>query len=226
MMNTQIRSLSHHRRVLTAAGYPWYDPDNEGLTPHAAYQPKGAFTYAASLENLISPGTHDAGEGTAPAWDAVNGWKFNGSSHYLTTDFTVQVDQSQTVLVQFSNLTNTDTLFGFYRADTTDGLIIRGDNGSNAVVYRHGAATVAQSAKLLAGNLAIAGNQGYRNGSADGGTIGAFAGASVLQPTIGALVNTGGVANFAAVYIQALAIFSTTLTSTQVLAIATAMAAL
>lgn len=49
----------------------------------AAYQPKGAASYAASKVNLANPGTYDIDSGADPDWDASYGWNFNGTSHYL-----------------------------------------------------------------------------------------------------------------------------------------------
>jgi len=44
----------------------------------AAYQPKGAASYAASKVNLANPGTYDAVDGAAyPTWSADTGWTFN-----------------------------------------------------------------------------------------------------------------------------------------------------
>lgn len=41
----------------------------------AAYQPKGAASYAASLVNLNNPGTRNlTNTGTDPSWDSTNGW--------------------------------------------------------------------------------------------------------------------------------------------------------
>ena len=48
----------------------------------AAYQPKGAASYAASKTDLTDNG-YDIDGGSAPDWDASYGWNFNGTSHYL-----------------------------------------------------------------------------------------------------------------------------------------------
>lgn len=74
-----------------------------GVTPIAAYQPKGSSSLAASYINLISPGTFDAAPGVAPTWDAVNGWTFNGSTQYLTTGIIPTTNQAYSMMVRFQN---------------------------------------------------------------------------------------------------------------------------
>lgn len=58
-----------------------------GKTCVAAYQAKGATSYAASKVNLASPGTYDATEGVAPTWDTGVGWTFDGIAQYLSSQF-------------------------------------------------------------------------------------------------------------------------------------------
>lgn len=51
----------------------------------AAYQAKGAASYAASKVNLANPGTYDAADGTAyPTWDAATGWTGGSGKNLLT----------------------------------------------------------------------------------------------------------------------------------------------
>lgn len=69
-----------------AAAAPWYLAGGiAAANCIAAYAPKGAADLAASYVNLATPGTNNAAPGTAPTWDAVNGWTFNGINQYLTT---------------------------------------------------------------------------------------------------------------------------------------------
>jgi hypothetical protein len=64
-----------------------------GITPAnciAAYQAKGAATYAASKVNLANPSTYDAVDGAAyPTWAAETGWTFDGATTFLTCSKTV-----------------------------------------------------------------------------------------------------------------------------------------
>lgn len=69
----------------------------------AAYQPKGAASHALSYVNLANPGTYDAAPGTAPTWDQATGWIFNGTSQYLTTGIVPATDQTWSAVVKFSD---------------------------------------------------------------------------------------------------------------------------
>ncbi len=224
-----IKTSRDHRRRLglyeaaAAATGGWWDPNAEGLSVWAAYAAKGAADLTASYTDLSGEG-HDAGVGVAPTWDAVNGWIFNGTDQYLTAAFTPQNDQTQTAIAQFTNFTgDNDYLFGSYTAaNTYFGVSLR---VADAVVRYVNGQNLDVGPNIATGNLAVAGNTGYRNGIADLGTIGAWAGASTHPFYIGVLGGawTGG---YCPVYIQALAIYDTALTAPQVSAVATAMAAL
>jgi hypothetical protein len=222
-MNVQTRSLSHHRRVLATANPNW-DPDGAGLAIVAAYEPKGAATYAASLQNLADPGTNDATEGTAPAWDTVNGWKFTaGSSHYLIGP---AITKDSTVLAQFTNrgTVNWSFVFGMRNAASQDYGVQPYNNG--AYNFKNNS-NHAKAGSISSGNLAIAGTLGgYKNGALD--TADGFTGVgSGLALYIGAFNNKGGGASgYWTGYLQALYIYSTALSSAEVLTVYTAMAAL
>jgi len=135
----------------------------------AAYQPIGAADYATSKVNLANPGTYDAYEGTAPDWDAVNGWKFNGVDDYLITGITPT--SSWSVIIRLSNLINgEDTwVLGNYAASgwgiqpgyNTDA----GDD--KGTTYFNGTSTKIV-ADRTSGVWGLAGAQGYYNGVADG----------------------------------------------------------
>lgn len=60
-----------------------------GISPSdcvAAYQAKGAASYAASKVNLANPGTYDAIDGaTAPTWNTTDGWIKTTTAPYLLT---------------------------------------------------------------------------------------------------------------------------------------------
>ncbi len=83
----------------------------------------------------------------------------------------------------------------------------------------------AVDAALLAGNMCVAGNQGYRNGVADGAAM-AAGGPFNVAASIGCYNNGGVQASFCAVNVQAFAIYDITLTATQVAAMAAEMATL
>jgi hypothetical protein len=204
-----------------AARY-WYDPFAESLCIWAAYLPRGADDLADSYIDESGEG-HNTGVGVAPTWDAVNGWKFNGSTQYLTTTFVPQSDQTQTVIVQFSNVTNQGYLVGLWGGTNKVFAILPNDFGIRAIYQNGGYFFLAPH--LLSGNVAVAGNRGYRNGSQESGYIGAWAGSTSLAINIGAAaVDYGeGVDVYMAVHVKALAIYDCILTATQVRGIAMEM---
>lgn len=204
----------------------WWDPDGEGLCVWAAYQPKGALSFAASLIDLSGNGNDagDPGGAATPGWNTVNGWTFDGLADYLTTTFVPQNDQSQSVLVQYTNVTNAGDVCGCRTTVPAQFRIIPDSTGT--VRYQNGAASVAVAPQLAAGNLGIAGNQGYRNGAADGGALAAWGGASTFALYIGARNRAGAADAFCAAYVTAIAIYDCVLTAGQMLNVATAMAAL
>lgn len=210
-----------------SAAANWWDPNGDGLCIWSAYQPKGAADLAGSYVDLSGNG-NNAGVGVAPTWDAVNGWKFNGTTQYLTTTFVSQVDQSQTMIVQFTNLQtdgSSKALCGSRNGPFTDRWYIYASyNADSQVIYGNGGSGVV-APNLVAGNLCVAGAVGYRNGAFD---IGVAAGAVVpTWPTwIGGYNRSGVLTSPSQVYIQAFALYDCTLTAPQVLAVTTAMAAL
>lgn len=68
----------------------------------AAYQPKGAADYAASLVNLANPGTYNAFAGADPTWGATDGWIGAGAS-YLRTGFSLAAGYS--FIIRYADLT-------------------------------------------------------------------------------------------------------------------------
>jgi hypothetical protein len=204
-----------------ASAVSWWEA--AGVAHWAAYQPKGAASLALSYVEVSGNG-RDAGVGVAPTWDAVNGWVFNGSSQYLTTTFVPQTDQSQSVLVRFTNASGTGYILGSTGGGGSRHFLIRPQNGSNQVTYQNGGSAVA-SPSVSGGNLAVAGNQGYKNGVSDGGSIGAWTNTAAAI-YIGARNNAGSPVDFLACRIQAMVLFDVALTGPQVAAMVAAMGAL
>jgi len=214
------------------AGAPgWWDPNNEGLCVWSAYQPKGAASFAASLVDLSGNGNNagDPGGANTPGWDAVNGWTFvSVNAEYLTTTFVPQNDQSQSMLGQFTN-------YGFAAAQYLCGCrggaptIDRWYIGMRLVaadIYYGNGGVSNVTPTIAAGNVGVAGNSGYRNGVAEGGAIGAY-GVAPTQPLyIGSANIGGGPVGPIDASIQAFVVYDCTLTAPQMLAVATAMAAL
>lgn len=69
----------------TTAVIPWYLAGGiSAANCLAAYQPKGAASYAVSKVNLASPGTRNLSDGaTPPNWDATNGWTAGAGASLL-----------------------------------------------------------------------------------------------------------------------------------------------
>lgn len=208
----------------------WWDPNNEGLCVWSAYQPKGAASFAASILDLSGNGNNagDPGGASTPGWTTADGWDFRAGLMWLTTTFIPQNDQSQTILCQFTNYNTAQDrrLFGVENGGAARAVHVRpNENLLNRVQYANGGA-VSAVPSLAAGNLGMAGGTGYRDGVANG-LIPPWGGASTNTLFIGAYNNAGGgPAGYAEVIIPALVIYDCVLTAPQVLAIATAMAAL
>jgi len=209
-----------------AAANPWWDPTGAGLCIWSAYQPKGAANFAASLVDLSLNGNNagDPGGAATPGWGAATGWTFDGIAQYLTTTFVPQNDQSQSVLIQYTNLTYVEqrNVFGM-----TDGANRAFSIETRSLKFRYwNGDDQYGSAIPVAGNVGIAGNVGYLDGVADTGAIPAWAGAATFPSFIGCFNQGGAAQRYITAYIQALAIYDCTLTAPQVAAVANAMAAL
>lgn len=205
---------------------PWYRAGG-APAPVAAYQAKGAASIAASYVNLVTPGTYNAAPGVAPAWASATGWTFDALTQYLTTGVTPAAGWS--MIIGFSGaLSMIRTLAGEVNATTgaSARMAISASSGGGGVLYSNGGQlTVAPT--LLSGTLAVAGQQGYRNGVADGGAIAAFSGIPI-EIYIGARHREApaNVDQFTDATIAALVIYSVTLTAPQVAAVSAAIAAL
>lgn len=204
----------------------WWDPFGEGLCVWAAYQPKGAPNFAASLYDISGNGNDaiDPGGAATPAWNAVDGWVFDGTGDYLITTFRPDIDQSQSALVQYTDVVS-NYLFGSDNWPVDNGaffinLGIPGNwNFANGLSMAGGVA-------VAAGNLGIAGANGYQDGVFTAGPVAAWPGIPLHDVYIG-IDNYGAVDyGFLTGKIQAVVFYSCVLTPQQMAAVATAMAAL
>lgn len=214
---------------LSGSATPWYRAGGAPL-PVAAYQPKGAASLAASYVNLANPGVNNAAPGVAPTFAAATGWTFNGTTQYLDTGVVPDLTASAwSMLVRFAGGTGTTTRmvaglyggsagleFGLYPSSTAGTI-----NG-----YANGNVRLVENPALAAGVMAIAGLKAYLNG-AEVGTISSVAGlATVLSIYLGARNSSGSASSFWNGNIQAVAIYSSTLTAAQVAAVSAAMSQL
>jgi hypothetical protein len=223
----------------SAAVANWWDPNNEGFSAAGAYRAKnsigtvwggGPTTYAASRVNQANPGMNDLIEGNgAVPWAQATGWGFAvAAAQWFDTGLIPAADQSSTVLCQFSNVVAGFFLFGMYQTNAlTERFLIEPSQGPGLRVRYWNGGTVVVAPSLLTGNLGFADGQGYRNGVTDGAPMAAW----TAVPTFSIYI--GGVNRFGAFFapitadIEAIAIYSApALTGPQMLAVATAMAAL
>lgn len=193
----------------------------------AAYQPIGASSLATSYTNLANPGTYDAAPGTAPAWATTTGWTFNGTTNnrYLKTGIVPVNNQSWSMLIKLTGAVDGPiaTIFGEYNTATNDFLIQ--PRRSNAVLYFSGAQVIVEPG-CASGVLGISGLSLWRNGLLDGTLSGSPSGVNALEIYMGALNLTNSATQFYTGNILAFCIYSTIITSRQVLAVTTAMNAL
>lgn len=92
-----------------AGGATWWDNNGAISGCVAAYQSIGAASYTASKVNLKNPGTYDLTSTDDPAWDATDGWTFNGTSDRLTGSAITQLNGSSAVTIAVRVETNTLT---------------------------------------------------------------------------------------------------------------------
>lgn len=219
------------------AGGGWWDLNGTITSCVAAYQPKGAASYAASKVNLTGNTTYDATEGNAPPWDATTGWgSFTSDNKHLKTGITPSNDQSYSMIFRCLTSPASGTwaigswnttgpgIFAIrpWRAPAkTYGSTFGNGNGSVNDLSDNTGSTV----------FAVAGDKAYIDGDYDVSLPG-WSGATPRSIYIGGLNYGAGVGDSVlrdscfGGYILAVAIYSATLTSTQVGALTTAMNAL
>ena len=190
----------------------------------AAYAPKGAASLAASYTNLANPGTYDAAPGVAPTWDTTNGWIGNGSTQYLDTGIST-LTSSWSTIVRYSNVTAGQAKYlcgckmnsGYYGF-----LPWRNDSVYNHIYFYNVGNFFWNPSDSASGVCAISNTNGYFN-STDRGDLtgGGTAAGNYYIFQMGDLTSSK-----ISCYIQALAIYNITLSSTQISALTTAINAL
>jgi hypothetical protein len=206
-------------RLAGGGNAPWYRVGS-APAPVAAYQPIGAADLDASYINLANPGTNNAAPGVAPTFAAATGWTFNGTTQYLDTGYTSAA--AYTVLVRFSDVTNTGNLAGV--SGGTSVHYVR-PNNTTAAVWTYMNTTLSDAPVMTSGVMGIAGKNAYRNGASEG-EIAATAFSTPNRSWFVGGLNGGALIGPIAAKIQAFALYSTALSDAQMLAVSTAMAAL
>ncbi len=214
-----------------AVATPWYRAGGAPL-PVAAYQSKGAASYAASKVNLANPGTYDATDGTAyPTWDAATGWTFDGTK-YLKTGITPATDHTWSMLVRYTRDAMPSwgdwfTLAGMQgvAAKFCFGLATYNSSGIYQLQARHGGLKRWNNS-ATSGVLGMASTTGYFNGSELTGAILTGTSETVYAIYIGAENYGNSPSRYHKGTIQALAIYNVTLSGPQVAAVSAAMSLL
>ncbi len=211
------------------AAVPWWLSGGiAAANCYCAYQPKGAANYAASKLDLNTLGNNAADGAAFPTWDVVNGWKFDKAlTQYLITAYTPDADQSNTMIIQYTNndLAVNRVIVGGMNNALNAGIALQAQTGAGGVGYWNTGQRVV-APPLAAGNVCVAGTQGYRNGAPEGAAIGVVGG-PYSAVYIGCTNRAGvGAALPSTVYVRAFALYTVAITAAQVLAVATAMAAL
>lgn len=207
-------------RKINAASTWW---DNNGAISGcvAAYAPKGAASLASSYTNLTGNATYNAAPGVAPTLNA-NGWVFNGTTQYLTTG--VVPTNSWSMIATYSSATFSGgaAVAGMFRS--SNGIVLQFFANAGNQYRFYNAGVLVAGTWLSTATIAVAGQTAYVNGSSVGSIL---AGSSqTVSIYIGALNNNGVSAAWVQATVNALAIYSTTLTAGEVATITTAMNAL
>lgn len=200
----------------------WYTAGS-GATCVAAYDAVGAASLADSYTNEANPGTYTAAPGVAPTWAYGTGWTFNGSTQYLTTG--VAPGAAYSVIVRFSGAPvsgNNRYILGSFDTANTIIQILALDGGSAKWVHGN---TGASSTPATSGVYAVTPTDAYKDG-VDIGNVGGWSGTSDKPIFLGCRNADGTPGSFTALSIQAVAIYSATLTLADVVAITAAMNAL
>ena len=221
-----VMGLGLGRSAVSAAAVPWWLAGGVAAgNAVAVYQPKGAASLAASYVNLANPGTYDAAPGVAPTWASGTGWTFNGSSQYLTTG--VLGTSAISLIIRFSDASGGLITFGaaIEIGGPAKYILWRPrSNGNDRVIFLGTGEVRVVGGALVSGAYGYAGTTVYYNSISDG-TL-----ASPTLPSlaifIGALNFNGIPTQYGAIKVQAVAIYSATLTAPQVAAVSAAMAAL
>lgn len=197
-----------------------------------ALQAVNAPSYWKSKINLANPGLYDAYEGVAPKWDRNNGWHFTAAdASYLLTGLLINRNiNDQALIVRFSGHPVSSSyiaLAGSWNGSGTEKgrFWVAPEWGTNKVDFANGGElNLAATGGYTSGVMAASGTDAYYNGSDVGniaaGNIGATDDFRIGQ--VHGLEVNGTIT----AYIQAIAVYNTTISPAQILAVTNAMNAL
>jgi hypothetical protein len=206
-----------------AAAIPWYLSGGiAAASCKAAYQAKGAASLAASYINLKSPGTYNCTPGVAPTWNTADGWVADGTK-YLDTGIS-SPHNGWSMLVRFSNSVTAGSNQAVCGDINSSGKYFILEPRTSGIFYFYGD-NYKSSTPITYGVIGICGNVGYKNGNIDVTSIGTYLGTGTnVNIYILAYNSSPGVASSHFIgNVQAVSIYSVTLTAPQVSAVTNAM---
>ena len=211
------------RGALASEEANWWEVS--GKTCVAAYQPKGAASYAASLVNLANPGTYDAtAPGTAPDWASGTGWDFSVSNSYLSSGAAPTGGWSMFAAFD-SGLDAVNLIMGCrVGANNQDFTLLLGDYGDTHRAC-NGSGYIQGSDRIQEGVYGVAGTLAFLNGVQESGTTAGTA-SNALPIFLGANNNNGSLHLKFSGNMKAAVIYSDTLTPAEAIALETVMATL
>ena len=197
-------------RASARAVVPWWRAGG-APEPVAAYQPIGAASQAASYTNLANPGTYDGIPRNSPGWNS-SGWTISSNQ---AIEIEITVEQTWTVIALVDNPQNNGRLWSA-RASTYQCIPFTAGDAN----YRNGTdILIVGGADNERRTFAIANDAAYRDGADVGAiTLGSLSSGNCFlgnRPELDRPL--GG-------FLQAVAIYDTTLTAPQVAAVSAAMA--
>lgn len=187
----------------------------------AAYQPKGAESLIDSYTNLMNSDIYNCIPFTAPTWDFIDGWIFNGAQ---SLDTAILGGNNYSAIVRFSDRNSYTPIFGELKTGKTR-LNIYPRYSDNRSYFRSGG-TYDSGTPYDYGILAVTPTMAYANGLPIGALTTAFTEETSGNIYIGAMCYENNPNSFFIGKIQAYAIYNSTLTDAQVLAITNAMSVL
>jgi hypothetical protein len=214
-----------------AAGGGWWDLNGTITSCVAAYQPKGAASYAASKVNLANPGTYNAADGAAyPTWAAETGWTFNATnSQYLATG--IPIVSGMTIIHRYYNLSGdgyiTTNAVNDVRYTMLPWMKAAGGTKAAAGYGTSGLLALGDGTSSTEGVLALNNLGLFLNGTRIRDLSAAsWSGTSTDTFPIGCRTTLGTLSSFATGNVYAIAFYSGTLTAEQIASLTTAMNAL
>jgi len=160
-------------QAVVSAASTWWDLNGTITSCVAAYQPKGAASYAASLVNLTGNTDYDATEGIAPYWDSTNGWDFLATNNpkHLWTGITPANDQTWSMIVKFDNsaVNTSQAMAGCINTAGSSSIFYlcpRRGSADDHIYGNGGLALV--GTRQASGVMAICGANGYLNAELQG----------------------------------------------------------